>query len=95
LAAITTANAQEDALQAKFKNLQALKDLPPDRLIPAMQFISVSLGAECEFCLVRDAFDKDDKESKQIARRIIRLMFELNANHGSVQPRQYADVQIR
>jgi len=77
-------NAQEKAAQPKFKNLQVLKDVPPDHLIPAMQFISASLGVECEFCHVRDAFDKDDKQSKQTARRMIQMMFALDADqfHG-------------
>jgi hypothetical protein len=73
-------NAQEKAAQPKFKNLQVLKDVPPDQLIPAMQFITASLGVECEFCHVRDAFDKDDKQSKQTARRMMQMMFDLNAN---------------
>lgn len=49
-----------------------------------MQFISASLGVECEFCHVRDAFDKDDKQSKQTARRMIRMMMALDADqfHG-------------
>jgi photosynthetic reaction center cytochrome c subunit len=80
----TSVNAQEKAAQPRFKNLQVLKDVPPDQLIPAMQFISASLGVECEFCHVRDAFDKDDKQTKQTARRMMRMMFDLNANqfHG-------------
>jgi hypothetical protein len=73
-------NAQEKAAQPKLKNLQVLKDVPPDQLIPAMQFISASLGVECEFCHVRDAFDKDDKQSKQTARRMMQMMFALNAS---------------
>ena len=75
-------NAQDKAAQAK--NLQVLKDVPPDQLIPAMQFISASLGVECEFCHVRDAFDKDDKRPKQVARRMIQMVFAINANqfHG-------------
>jgi len=68
------------ATQPKFKNLQVLKDVPPDQMIPAMQFISASLGVECEFCHVRDAYDKDDKQSKKTARRMIQMMFALNAN---------------
>src|SRR3954463_7101160 len=76
----TPVNAQEKPAQPKFKNLQVLKDVPPDQLIPAMQFISASLGVECEFCHVRDAFDKDDKQSKQTARRMIRMMLALNEN---------------
>jgi hypothetical protein len=77
-------NAQEKPAQPKFKNLQVLKGVPPDQLIPAMQFISASLGIECEFCHVRDAFDKDDKQPKQTARRMMQMMFDLNANqfHG-------------
>jgi len=71
-------NAQEKAAPPRFKNLQVLKDVPPDQLIPAMQFISASLGVECEFCHVRDAYDKDDKQSKQTARRMIQMMFALD-----------------
>jgi len=42
-----------------YKNVQVLlKDVPADDLIPAMQFITASLGVECDFCHVRDAFDK-------------------------------------
>jgi hypothetical protein len=76
-------NAQEKP-RPKFKNLQVLKDIPPDQLIPAMQFITASLGVECEFCHVRDAFDKDDKQTKQTARRMMQMMFDLDASqfHG-------------
>jgi len=76
----TSVNAQEKAAQPKFENLQVLKDVPSDQMIPAMQFISASLGVECEFCHVRDAYDKDDKQSKKTARRMIQMMFALNAN---------------
>ena len=80
----TSVNAQEKPLQPRFKNLQVLKDVPPDQVIPAMQFISASLGVECEFCHVRDAFDKDDKQTKQTARRMMQMMFALDAGqfHG-------------
>lgn len=80
----TSVKAQERASSSQFKNLQVLKDVPPDQLIPAMQFISASLGVECEFCHVRDAFDKDDKRTKQTARRMMQMMFALNADqfHG-------------
>ena len=48
----------------QFKNIQVLKDIPADQLIPAMQFITASLGVECEFCHVEGAFEKDDKKPK-------------------------------
>jgi photosynthetic reaction center cytochrome c subunit len=80
----TSVNAQDKTAQPRFKNLQVLKDIAPDQLLPAMQFMSASLGVECEFCHVRDAFDKDDKQSKQTARRMIQMMSALNADqfHG-------------
>lgn len=46
--------------EQQFKNIQVLKGAPADQVIPAMQFISSSLGVECDFCHVQNAFDKDD-----------------------------------
>jgi len=67
-----------------FKNVQVLKDIPADGLIPAMQFITASLGKECEFCHVHDAFEKDDKKPKQTARAMIAMMLAINRDnfHG-------------
>lgn len=64
--------------QEAFKNIQVLKDLPPGQLIPAMQFITSSLGVECDFCHVRGAFDKDDKPTKVTARKMMQMMIALN-----------------
>jgi hypothetical protein len=64
--------------QEAFKNIQVLKDLPPGQLIPAMQFITSSLGVECDFCHVRGAFDKDDKATKKTARKMMQMMAALN-----------------
>jgi photosynthetic reaction center cytochrome c subunit len=64
-----------------FKNIQALKGVPADQFIPTMQFISASLGVECDFCHVPRAFDKDDKKPKQIARKMIEMTYALNADN--------------
>src|SRR5882762_8220914 len=66
--------AQNGAAAAKtasqhFKNIQVLKDIPADQLIPSMQFITASLGVECEYCHVEHAMDKDDKKTKVTARK--------------------------
>jgi outer membrane lipoprotein-sorting protein len=61
-----------------FKNIQVLKGAPADQLQPAMQFISNSLGVECEFCHVQGAFDKDDKKPKQTARQMIEMQMAIN-----------------
>jgi hypothetical protein len=63
-----------------FKNIQILKGLPADQLIPTMQFVSASLGVECEFCHVEGAFDKDDKKPKQTARKMMEMMLAINKN---------------
>src|SRR5215469_4008092 len=64
--------------QKAFKNVQVLKDIPADDLVPTMQFVSGSLGVECDFCHVRDGFEKDDKEPKRTARRMMRMELAIN-----------------
>jgi photosynthetic reaction center cytochrome c subunit len=71
------ADAPKTAVQ-QFKNIEVLKDIPADQLIPSMQFIAASLGVECEFCHVRGAFEKDDKKSKLTARKMINMMMAIN-----------------
>ncbi len=64
--------------QEQFKNIQVLKDLPADQLVPAMQFIAASLGVECEFCHVQGQMDKDDKQTKKTAREMMLMMMAIN-----------------
>ncbi len=86
--------------EEQFKNIQALKGIPADGVIPAMQFITASLGVECEFCHVQGAFEKDDKKEKNTARKMMEMMFAINkdnfdghrevtcysCHHGSIKP---------
>ena len=67
--------------EEQFKNIQVLKGMPADELFPTMQFITASLGVECEFCHVHGAFDKDDKKPKQIARKMMEMMFAINKDN--------------
>jgi len=67
--------------EEQFKNIQVLKGVPADQLIPTMQFITASLGVECDFCHVQGAFEKDDKKPKQIARKMMEMMFAINADN--------------
>ena len=83
-----------------YKNITTLKGIPAEQLIPTMQFISASLGVECDFCHVEHAFDKDDKKPKLIARKMIVMMTAINkdnfeghrqvtcnsCHHGSLHP---------
>src|SRR5438270_3804582 len=64
-----------------FKNLQVLKEIPAQELIPTMQFVAASLGVDCSYCHVQGAFDKDDKEPKVIARKMMQMMFAINKSN--------------
>src|SRR5947207_103685 len=64
-----------------YKNIQVLKGAPADQLMPAMQFISSSLGVQCDYCHEMGAFDRDDKKPKQIARKMMEMMFAINKNN--------------
>jgi hypothetical protein len=78
----TAARAQPAAApgtaEQAFKNIQALKGTPADQLRPAMQFISASLGVECEFCHVEHKFEADDKPAKKTARNMIAMTLAIN-----------------
>jgi photosynthetic reaction center cytochrome c subunit len=96
----TEAAAKPKLSENVYKNIQMLKGIPADELIPAMQFITYSLGVECSFCHVEGALEKDDKKPKQTARKMIQMMGAINQatfdtkrevtcysfHHGSTHP---------
>jgi photosynthetic reaction center cytochrome c subunit len=76
------ANAAEPKkAEEQFKNIQVLKGIPADQVVPGMQFIATSLGVECQFCHVEGAFEKDDKKTKQTARKMMAMMFAINKDN--------------
>jgi hypothetical protein len=74
-------NTPGKAAEDVYKNIQVLKGVPADQVIPAMEFISASLGVDCEYCHVEHAFDKDDKKPKQAARKMVEMMFAINRDN--------------
>ena len=73
--------AGQKLAEEQFKNIQVLKGIPADQLIPAMQFISASLGVDCEYCHDHQAMDSDDKKPKKIARKMMTMMFDIDKNN--------------
>jgi len=57
-----------------YQIFRVLKEIPADQLVPAMQFITYSLGVECSYCHVEGALEKDDKKPKQTARKMMQMM---------------------
>src|SRR5467141_4603617 len=67
--------------EEQFKNVQALKGIPADQVVPSMQFIAASLGVECEYCHVHGAMEKDDKKPKVTARKMMAMMMAINKDN--------------
>jgi hypothetical protein len=75
----------ETAGQSKqFTNIQVMKDIPADQVIPSMEFIKGALGVDCNFCHVTDkghaGFALDDKRAKKTAREMMIMTNTINQN---------------
>jgi hypothetical protein len=77
-----TAAADQKTAAEGFKNIQVLKTVPAEDLLPTMRYVSGSLGVECDFCHVREngqlAPEKDDKKEKQTARDMMKMVITIN-----------------
>ncbi|HEY0380153.1 MAG TPA: c-type cytochrome [Pyrinomonadaceae bacterium] len=71
------------------KNIQVLKGLPDSQLFTVMNFIRTSLGVNCAYCHVNSGGDKwewekDDKPTKVIARKMMQMQFALNQGNKDI-----------
>src|SRR5215210_4608816 len=66
-----------------YKNIQVLKGVPASQLQGAMSFMADSLGVGCSYCHSK-SFDADDKPTKQTARKMIRMVFDLNKGSSEI-----------
>jgi len=64
----------------KFKNIKVLNDMPAEQLGRVMGIMSASLGVKCGFCHNTENYALDEKQSKQTARKMIRMTFDINKN---------------
>lgn len=71
--------------EQQFKNIKVLQGTPADQVVIGMHLIEESLGVNCEYCHVANDFPKDDKEPKETARKMIRMVMDLNKNSFSGQ----------
>jgi Photosynthetic reaction centre cytochrome C subunit len=69
------------------RNIQVLKDVPQDQILLTMQYISASLGVQCNYCHVQGQNDLDDKEPKKIAREMMKMVDKVNATFFDGKPR--------
>jgi len=79
LACISMAHAADPKpAEEVYKNIIQLRGTPADQLNSAMQFIAVSLGAECSFCHVQGKMEADDKPTKKAAREMMAMTATIN-----------------
>jgi hypothetical protein len=67
--------------EQQFKNIQSFKGKPADTVLPAMQFMSASLGVSCDYCHVENDFASDSKEEKKTARSMITMQNDINTKN--------------
>jgi hypothetical protein len=71
-------------LPDEFQNLQILdKDISKDELKAVMTGFTAQLGVKCTHCHILDEYEKDDKEHKQKARKMLQLIAYLRQNAES------------
>src|SRR5262245_24947760 len=75
-------SSKEERVEQKYKNIQMLKGIPSDRLMSVMFAFKSSLGVDCTYCHIKDQFEKDDKPTKQMARKMISIVRDANAKLG-------------
>lgn len=86
--AVVAQNAEQKPAEApktaaeQYKNIQILKTVPAEDLLPTMRYMGASLGVECGFCHVSEngrlAPEKDDKREKQTAREMMKMVMTIN-----------------
>ncbi len=84
---------QDKPVEQTRKNIQVLKGLPSSQLFPLMNFIGASLGVSCAYCHVKEGknaegldnwiWERDDKETKQTARRMMQMVLTINKSNSA------------
>jgi hypothetical protein len=91
--AILTASVGVRAqIPEKFTNLQVLpKDITRQNLVPIMRSFALHLGVRCEHChlgegndLSKFDFASDVRPAKAVARRMLRMVEQVNATVASI-----------
>jgi photosynthetic reaction center cytochrome c subunit len=81
-AAAVPADREGKKAEEVYKNIQVLQGTPAEDLIQVMHVIKGDLGVECEYCHVSTTpgmgAEKDDLEPKQTARKMMKMVMDIN-----------------
>lgn len=67
--------------EQQYKNIKVLTGTPASQLNLAMHGIAGALGTNCVHCHTWEQFDKDGKAPKEVARRMITMVREMNKSY--------------
>jgi hypothetical protein len=83
-----TQTKQVETAGQKFKSIKVLTDMPADQMGKVMNMMAASLGVQCKFCHAsNDAdYEKEGFEHKDMARKMLKMTFELNKNYFEGRP---------
>ena len=79
---------QVETAAQKFKSIKVLNDMPADQMGKVMNMMSASLGVDCKYCHASNDgdYEKDGNENKETARKMIKMVFELNKTQFNGRP---------
>ncbi len=70
-----------------FQNIQVFKGMSAERMVRVMSVFTVALGVDCSHCHVADQWDDEDKPAKEIARKMLRMVPDINQQLFDGQPK--------
>lgn len=84
----TLAQQQDKPVEQVQKNIKVLNGMPSSQLLPVMHFMRTSLGVRCDYCHVAEngKYWMDSKPAKETARRMLRMVSEINKNNFGGRP---------
>jgi hypothetical protein len=72
------AGHENDAAEQVFKNIEILKGKKASVLPGMMSALTGLLGVNCTYCHIEGQWDREDKPTKQIARKMFQLVKTIN-----------------
>ncbi len=77
---------KEKPAEEVFQNIRVLNGVSAERMVRVMGVFTVVLGVDCSHCHVADQWD-DDHPAKEIARKMVRMVPDINQQLFDGQPK--------
>jgi len=75
------AGHEDEPAETFFKNIEILRGKKASRLPGMMSALTGLLGVDCSYCHIKNAWDREDKPTKQTARKMFRMIAAINKDN--------------